>query len=435
METVHLRSRLSTGTLWNLIATIFNQGSIFAVNIVVARIVGKHAFGEYSIVVSTLLTAAALIQLSMGYTATKYVAEFRSTDKEKTGRILGLCTLIAVLVACLGTILLILTASPLARYAMKSPHLTTALIIGAGYLFFAAVNGYQVGVFAGLEGYHSLAKAAIVSGAITVFAIALGAWWFQLHGALLSLSVANMLRCVFHNYWLRKEFRKNKLAVTYKGLQQESKIIHSFALPAALSSYVTMPAIWIGNTFLIRQEGGFEQMAIYNAALTLRMMVMFLPVVVNNVGLSILNNHKGRGDAAMYWQTFWLTLAINACAVIVVSLTLLGLGPVLLNLFGSDFGGAFPVLKILLFAALVEGIAISVYQIIQSHGMLWQSFRFVAVPYCLLFVVLAYYLSPLYGAVGLAVAYGAGWAVNLVATCVLASRITSVSHLSQEAGP
>jgi O-antigen/teichoic acid export membrane protein len=426
---------LTTGTLWNLIATIFNQGSIIAVNVVVARIVGKQAFGEYSIVVSTLITVATLIQLSMGYTATKYVAEFRSTDKAKTGRILGLCALITVSMACLGTILLIFGASPLATYAMKAPQLTIALMVGAGYLFFSAVNGYQVGVFAGLEAYHNLAKAGIISGIITVFGIALGAWWLQVHGALLGLSVTTMLRCLFHNFWLRKELRQNKLAVTYKDLQQESSIIHSFALPAALSGYVTMPAIWLGNTFLIRQAEGFEQMALYNAALTFRMIVMFLPLVVNNVGLSILNNHKGRGDAVMYWKTFRLTLAVNAGSVILVSLMLLGSGPTLLNLFGKDFGNAYLVLKILLLATLIEGIAISVYQIIQSHAMIWQSLMLIAVPYCLLFVVLAYYLTSLYGAVGLAVAYTAGWAVNLVATCLLAGQITSGSLMSQEVRP
>jgi len=47
-DTASLRLRLTRGTIWNLVATVFNQGGIFAVNIAVARIIGKHAFGEYS---------------------------------------------------------------------------------------------------------------------------------------------------------------------------------------------------------------------------------------------------------------------------------------------------------------------------------------------------------------------------------------------------
>ena len=84
---------------------------------------------------STLITVAVLIQLSMGYTVTKYVAEFRSIDPEKTGRVLGLCSIIAISMAGVGTILLI-TASPLlAAHAMKAPQHTIPLMIGLGYFF------------------------------------------------------------------------------------------------------------------------------------------------------------------------------------------------------------------------------------------------------------------------------------------------------------
>ena len=430
--TISLRRRLTTGTIWNLIATTFNQGSIFAGNVVVARIVGKHAFGEYSIVISTLITVAVLIQLSMGYTATKYVSEFRSIDKDKTGRILGLCSIIALCTAILGTLLLIPASPFIATHAMRAPHLSNALVIGTGYLFFSAINGYQVGAFAGLEAYNSLAKAAILSGIISVSGIAVGAWYFQLPGALFGLSATAMIKCIIHNIGLKMELKKNGLSVTYKGFNQEFKIFRTFALPAALSGYVSMPAMWLGNTILIRQHGGIEQMALYNAAISFRMLVMFLPVVINNVGMPILNNYKGLGEAVRYWKTFRSTLVINACAIMVISLALIISGSVLFNLFGKDFGGAFPVLKVLLIAAMIEGVSITIYQIIQSHAKIWQSFMYIAVPYCILFVISAHYLAPLYGAVGLAAAYTIGWSLNLLATTMLAFRINKASKWPQE---
>lgn len=429
---ISLRRRLTTGTIWNLIATTFNQGSIFACNVLVARILGKHAFGEYSIVISTLITVAALIQLSMGYTATKYVAEFRSIDKDKTGRILGLCSIIALCTAILGTFLLIPASPFIATHAMKAPHLSDALVIGTGYLFFSAINGYQIGAFAGLEAYNSLAKTAILSGIISVLGIAVGAWYFQLSGALAGLSVTAMIRCIVHYYGLKMELEKNGLLVTYKGLNQELNIFRTFALPAALSGYVSLPAMWYGNTILIRQQGGIEQMALYNAAISFRMLVMFLPVVINNVGMPILNNYKGLGNAERYWKTFRITLSINASAVMLISLVLIISGPILFNLFGKDFGGGFPVLKVLLIAAIIEGVSISTYQIIQSHAKIWQSFMCIAVPYCILFVISAHYLAPIYGAVGLAAAYTIGWSLNLLATCILAFKVNKVSKWPQE---
>jgi len=421
---------MTKGTFWNLFATICNQGSIVAVNIFVARIIGKHSFGEYSIVVNTLLTIAVLVQLSMGYTATKYVAEFRSTDKTKTGRVLGMCALITVATAFLGTLFFVLASPWLATYAMQAPHLTSALVIGSGYLLFSAINGYQVGALAGLEGYQSLGRAAIISGAATVICVALGAILFELKGALIGLSASSLLRCFFHYRWLSIELHQQGIQVTYNNFSQEKDILLKFALPASLSGYITMPAIWLGNTILIRQNGGFEQMALYSAAMTFRMLVMFVPQVINNVGLSILNNHKGRGDWVQYRKTFWTTLSVNGGVVMLISAFLRMLGPFLLQLFGKDFHSAYPVLKILILAALVETGAISVYQIVQSQGKIWESLFFVALPYCLMFLVFAYFLAPLYGASGLAAAYALGWAVNFASTSLLARKTMIETDMS-----
>ena len=85
-----LRSRIINGTFWNLIATVSGQGSTFVIGIIIARIVQLKQYGEYAIILSTLLSLAGIVQLSIGQTVTKYVAEFRSVDIDKVGRILSL---------------------------------------------------------------------------------------------------------------------------------------------------------------------------------------------------------------------------------------------------------------------------------------------------------------------------------------------------------
>ena len=154
---IRLRDRLIKGTALNLIAVAFNQGSTLIVNIIVARILMKQSFGEYAMVYGTVLTASTLAQLAMGYTATKYIAEFRSSDPERAGRIMGLCVTISALMAGAGTILLIAIAPWLAGTILKAPHLAIALMIGSGFLFFSSINGYQTGALSGLEAYGGLA--------------------------------------------------------------------------------------------------------------------------------------------------------------------------------------------------------------------------------------------------------------------------------------
>src|SRR4030042_25360 len=133
---MRLRERLIKGTALNFIACAFNQVSTLIVNIIVARILLKQSFGEYAMVQSTLLTVAALSQLATGYTASKYIAEYRSSDPEGAGRIMGLCALVSAVMAGVGTILLVAIAPWLADAVLKAPHLAFALMIGSGFFFF-----------------------------------------------------------------------------------------------------------------------------------------------------------------------------------------------------------------------------------------------------------------------------------------------------------
>lgn len=403
---MRLRDRLIKGTALNFLAVAFNQGSTLIVNIIVARILMKQSFGEYAMVQSTLLTVAALSQLATGYTASKYIAEYRSSDPERAGRIMGLCALVSAVMAGVGAFLLIAIAPWLADAMLKAPHLAFALMIGSGFLFFSSINGYQTGALSGLEAYGGLAKAGVASGIVAVVAISLGALWGGVNGTLIGLSISAFVRCAIHNRWLRLESRVHGIKPQYHGsLSQEKAIIFKFALPAAIAGYYSMPMIWLANSFLVRQPGGYGEMALYSAANNLRILVLFLPNVMNSVGLSVLNNEKAKGDMTRYNRLF----KSNVLYIFLVSLggaLILGVfGRPILQLFGKDFGAGHFLLWLLLVASIFEGLSIALYQYVQSHAKIWLSFFTINVPREAFLVVAAYYLVQSYGGAGLAAAY------------------------------
>jgi len=403
---MRLRDRLIKGTALNLIAVSFNQGSTLVVNIIVARILMKQAFGEYAMVQSTLLTAATLSQLATGYTASKYIAEYRCSNPERAGRIMGMCALVSAVMASLGTILLMAMAPWLAGGMLKAPHLASALILGSGYLFFSSVNGYQTGALAGLEAYGGLAKAGVASAFMAVTAISLGAWLGGLNGTLIGLSVSALARCAIHNRWLRLESHSQGIKPQYRGsLHQEKEIIYRFALPAAMAGYYSMPMIWLSNSFLVRQPGGYGEMALYSAANNIRILVLFLPNVMNNVGLSVLNNEKAKGDVTHYHRVF----KSNVLHIFLVSLggtLIMGVfGRPVLHLFGKGFTAAYSLLWLLLAASLFEGLSIGLFQYVQSQAKIWPAILRINLPREAFLVVAAYFLVKPYGGTGLAAAY------------------------------
>ena len=400
-----LHTRLMAGVGWNLIATVFNQGSTFAIAIIAARILGRQGFGEYAMVVSTLVTASGFAQLATGYTASKYVAEFRIRDKARTGRVLALCRTISLVTAVLGASALIGGAPWLAAHALNAPHLALPLALGSGYLLFSTINGYQMGALAGLEDYRGLAAAGVMSGVATLLAVSFGAWKFGLVGAIAALGAAALVRCLAHAWWLRRGLRNESLALGGQGMWQEARVLWRFALPAAISGFFSMPAIWFANSILVHQKEGYAAMAVYSAATSIRLLVLFVPNVINTVSLSILNNEKGNGDPRRYGTVFRFNVLVIV-AVAFSAATFVGVfGGRVLQLFGRDFGSGKAVLWLLLASTLPESASIAVFQYIQSNEKVWLSFFAIVVPRETLLVVLAYLLTPQHGALGMGLAY------------------------------
>jgi len=95
----------------------------------------------------------------------------------------------------------------------------------------------------------------------------------------------------------------------------------------------------------------------------------------------------------------------------------------ILGLYGPGFVEAGPLLLIMMVAALLEGISSAMYQVIQSQERMWASFFGIALPRDALVVVLALWLVPAQGGLGLAVAYAAAMALGCLSTCVMALRL------------
>lgn len=403
---MRLRDRLVKGTALNLVAVAFNQGSTLLANIIVARILMKQMFGEYAMVQSTLLTVATLSQLATGYTASKYIAEYRSSDPERAGRIMGVCALVSALMAGVGAFLLVAIAPWLADTVLKAPHIAVAIMMGSGFLFCTSINGYQTGALSGLEAYGSLAKAGVASGIVAVAAISIGAWWGGLNGTVIGLSISALVRCVIHNRWLWRVSRFQGIKPKYRGsLRQEKAVILNFALPAAITGYYSLPMIWLANSFLVRQSGGYGEMALYSAANNLRIIVLFLPTVMNSVGLSVLNNEQAKGNFIRYKRVF----RTNVLYIFLVSLggvfTMGIFGQPVLHLFGKDFESGYFILWFLLASSLFEGLSIALYQYVQSKAKIWLSFFSINVPREAFLVWTSYFLVQHHGGAGLAVAY------------------------------
>lgn len=399
---MRVRDRLLRGTALNLVATIFNQGSTFIVNIFLARILAQQGFGEYAMVQSTLLTISILSQVAIGNTVLKYTAELRHRDPQRAGRIMGLCGSVSIIMAGIGTLLLLVLTPWLASHVLKAQNLITPLMMGAGYLFFSTISGYQTGVLSGLEAYRSLAIAGVVNGIVYTIVISLGAWWGGLNGAFMGLSISALVFFAIQDRLLRLENRIHGIKPQYRSnVMSEKATILNFVLPIAIAQFYSPLMVWLAKSFLISQPEGYKEMALYSAASNLQSLVLFLPGVIQAVGLSVLNN-----ESAKYQQRVFKYNVLYIFIISLVSSLVTGfLGRYILQVFGKNFEAGNPILWILLISGIFQALTIALYQYILTKTKIWLQFTSIVVPREALLVIIAYYLVKTYGGTGLAIAY------------------------------
>jgi O-antigen/teichoic acid export membrane protein len=402
---------------------VFNQGSTLAMNLFVANLLGREIFGKYSVVQSTAVTALQLAQFATGYTATKYVAENRLANPERASRIMTLCGLIAVGSSFIAAIALVIGGHALATDVLHVTSLAPALRWSAGIVFFGVNSGFLTGALTGLEEYRALGLCGVAAGTLYSATCAIGAALGGLDGAIVGLIAAYLGQAVLLAMALRAALPRHRLTVTTHRLRDESGVLFRFAIPAALGGLSGLPALWLASAALVRTSDGLNQVAIYAAAFNLRIAAGFVPNVMNGVGLAVLNNERGHGDAASYRAAFWTnwgtvvgfaTLAAGALAL---------LAPFAMRLFGRDFVAGSMTARILLVAAVIEAISLATCQVLHNRERLWLTLVTYSLPRDLVLVALAFVLSGRAGAVGLAMAYLSAQVVSALFVAIAVGRI------------
>jgi O-antigen/teichoic acid export membrane protein len=316
-------------------------------------------------------------------------------------------------------------------HVLAAPHLAVSLSISSAFVLFAVMNGYQIGALAGLESYKSISIYGILLGTIHLAVCCLGALFWGLHGALGGLVVSTLLRWAVYAGVLRREINKHDITVQRREGFGEREILCRFALPAALSGLTTMPAIWLGNAFLVRQPDGYAEMGVYSAAINLRTIVLFLPIMFNGVSISLINSHKGQKDNVSYKTAFFLNLKLTVVAVLIGATLLWMGGEWAIGLFGEDFisKNALVMIFLMSISVIFEATGIAIYQLIQSHEKMWLSFIAIALPRDLLIVVSAYFLTQNYGSAGLAGSYVLGCLLALIVKVGLSYKMNLLNRV------
>ncbi|CAG0939263.1 Teichuronic acid biosynthesis protein TuaB [Candidatus Brocadiaceae bacterium] len=412
VEASEIGYRLAKGVFWSMSGAVISRGLMLAASVLVARMLGKTGYGELGMIQSTVGMFGAFAGFGLGLTATKHVAEFRLSDPERAGRIIGLSGLVAMATGGLMALGLVMFAPWLAQHTINAPHLAGVLRIGAVMLFISALNGAQTGALSGFEAFKTIAYVNLFVGLISFPILVGGAYFGDITGAVWALTINLGFNWLLNHFALRKEVRRYGVPFTLRKCRSEFAILWKFSLPAVLSGAMVGPVNWICSALLVNQPDGYGEMGIFSAANQWYAILLFLPGLLGQVVLPVLSEKFGQKETRQSMKTMGLAIKVNALLVLPFVLLASIASPYIMNLYGDGFRSGWPTLVVVLLTTGLVAIQTPVGQFIAASGKMWIGFAMNS-GWALTFVVSTLLLINL-GSLGLATARVVGYIFHTI---------------------
>jgi O-antigen/teichoic acid export membrane protein len=369
-----LASRLAHGSFWSLAGSVAARALALCAAIVAARIIGKSPYGELGIVQTTISLFVTLAGFGLGTTATKYVAEYRTKDPAKAGRIIALSSVMSWATSTFLALVLYAMSPWLSSSILAAPQLKGPLQLSALLLFLNGVNGAQNGVLSGFEAFKAIANVTFLAGLLNFPLVVGGAWFFGLEGLIWGLILAQAAGCLMNYLAVRRAAARFQVPIRYASWQRESGVIWQFAFPSMLGGLMMNLVIWTGSAMLARQPEGYAHMGAFNAATQWMGALIFLPQMLAGVVLPILAERMGGRDHKGSIKLLAVAIKINALTVLPLVLVGSLLSPFVMATYGSDFRRDWPTLIASLATAGVVAVQLPVGLMIAASGRMWIGF-------------------------------------------------------------
>ena len=337
------------GSFWTVYGTVVFRGCSLIASIFIARFLGNVNFGELSIIKTTISVFSLLANFGLGVSMTKYVAKSINKDAKELGRIIAAANKITITTGLFFGLLLVIFAPYIAHHLLKAENLSIPLRIGAIYLFFNALNVYQVGVILGLEAFKPLARVNLIMGVITLPILLSTTFFYGLQGALIGLVINTAINWYLNRSLILKITTQMGVYLDHDNLHSEILQLLRFNYPLAIKEIIYSVSNW-ACFYLLLIKTNYGEVGIYNSANQLFQLVLFLPGIISSVFLSFLS--KQTDNYADYRKLIKRNILFTIAVTSVTGIILIAMSKLIYQFYGSSYVGGKEILFILVIASI-----------------------------------------------------------------------------------
>jgi O-antigen/teichoic acid export membrane protein len=384
------------------------------VAVVSARFLGPIGYGELGIVQSTISMLSSFVGFGIGTTATKYVAHHMRSQPERAG---GISSLLIVLTLAAGVVMMAamyFLAPWIAARLLHHPGIEPLLTGGALLLTTSLLAGVLSSLLAGFEAFRAIARINMWQSLIALLVTIPLVVAYRTEGAIAALTINTAIGIILFAIALQDQQRKNgMLCILDRSVLEEWPILLKFTAPAAASGAIVAPTVWLMNTLLAGQAGGYGQLGIFQAANQWRMAVLALFTAATAGVLPVLSDAQGRADHAGFRDGIRLTLRTTGILFLPLVVAAISAGRELAWIFGPQFAEAAPLVGILMAAVFLEVMNGAIGVALAGSGRIVAGMVMNAC-WALVMIIAGNALVPRYGAQGLAVTYLVAFALHAI---------------------
>jgi O-antigen/teichoic acid export membrane protein len=345
---------------------------MFVAMVLIARILGKEAFGEFGFIRSTAMTFVAFSSIGMGMTATKYIAELRQIDEERTGRIICLTYVFIFFTSLLVAIIFYLISPWLCETQLGKPELTHVMQLGSVLLFLMTFMGTQIAVLNGFQEFCGFAIVTIIVGIISLPIYVCGAYWLGMMGSVLAAILCVIVNILMNSFFIYKNTRNCKICYEFFHCYKELSILWSSSLPIVLCCILYSGMIWLVQMMLRMCPNGAVELGEFYAAQNIQTAFFFLPTVLSTVFFPNLCEVGGTiQNEQRYWSVVRKGLRLQLFISLILVLPMIIFPSFLMKLYGSEFIDNR--LLIIMFGiwSVVNVLCSTIYQVMIDQKKVW----------------------------------------------------------------
>lgn len=364
-----LKSALFKDSFWALTGNVIGKGLALLASILLARMLGKDIFGMYGLVRTTLLSVAVFSTFGLGYTATKFIAEYAKSFPQKINAVIRNIMQITLVTGLICALLLFIFSKHISAY-LDAPDLYNSIRYLAIIVVFNSITTTQIGMLAGFKKFKAMARINLINGLIMFFCSVVLTYFYGLNGALVALLISQVINCIQNYLEVRKSVKNLNVKENDSKYNIRKELI-SFSLPIASQEMLYSLLQWIMPVLLIKFSD-FGELGLFNAAQQWSAVILFIPGTLRNVILSHVSSHADNHSQQV--KTLNRMLLINFLATFIPFIVVYLFSGLIVKGYGDSFVSLKSILNVSVFSTIFSCLSGVFKQYFMAINKVWVTF-------------------------------------------------------------